>query len=104
MYMGIGCPVRYQYSFLSMAKVARTPICVKDTVRYETSKLKNHELFVSFLNFSAYTAHSQTYGISSEEMDTPVYRDVVYKMTFNPWIRKYIVPSILVYRKGTANG
>ena len=64
--------MHYQYGFLTMAKVARTPICVKDTVTYETSELKNYELFVSFLNFSAYTAHSQTYENSGEEMDTPV--------------------------------
>ena len=40
--------------FVTIAKVAGTPIWVKDTVRYETGEWKIHKLFVSFLNFSAY--------------------------------------------------
>ena len=52
--MGVGCPQRLLIWFLTMAEVARTPACVKDTVWYETGEWKNHQLFVSFLNFSAY--------------------------------------------------
>ena len=66
MYMGIGCPKHCLYGFLTMAKVARTPVCVKDTVRYKTGERKNHELVVLFFNFSAYAAHCQAYEISGE--------------------------------------
>ena len=51
--MVVGCPKRYLYGFLRMAKVARTLISVKDTVRYETGERKYHELLALFLNFSA---------------------------------------------------
>ena len=55
MYMGIGHPKHLTYmGFLKMEKVARTLICVKDTMRYKTGERKNHKLFLSFLNFSVY--------------------------------------------------
>ena len=60
------------YGFLTVAQVARASKWVKDIMRYKTGKWKNHELLVLFLNFSAYIAHSQTYEISGEEMDTLV--------------------------------
>ena len=31
----------------------KTPICLKDTVSYETGKWKNHEMLLFFINFSA---------------------------------------------------
>ena len=39
--------------YLTMAEVARIPICVKDTVSYETGEWKYLKLFSFFINFSA---------------------------------------------------